>query len=49
MKRELSAREKREIRALAKASAEALVATEMFMRARQARRLETRSKLVKSV
>lgn len=43
MKRELSPSERQEIRALAKASAEALVATEMFMRAREAKRQEAKA------
>jgi hypothetical protein len=44
MKGKLSAREKREIRALARASAEALVATELYMRERAAKRLEAKAK-----
>lgn len=44
MKSNLSVREEQEIRALARASADALVATELFMRERAARRLEQKAK-----
>ncbi len=43
MKKELNPREKREIRALTKASAEALVATELFMRAKEKKRVEAKA------
>jgi hypothetical protein len=43
MTKELNPREKHEIQALAKASAEALLATELFMRAKERKRVEAKA------